>query len=150
MIKINFQLKKSLSQILANIFEKINKVYILNIQVLLTNIKTMLNWITVAWVKINVNYKFDNLNDPIIETINELLKKWFEQKLDKYIEKNKDNKNPEAHLNFSIKKTDKWYDGNFNFKISNENIIYKREWFKNIIDLVNHFFDHAKEELGKK
>jgi len=110
----------------------------------------MLNWLTVAWVKINVNYKFDNLNDPVIETVNELLKKGFEQKLDKYIEKHKDNENPEAHLNFSIRKTDKWYDGNFNFKINDVNVIYKREGFKNIIDLVNHFFDHAKEELGKK
>jgi len=110
----------------------------------------MLNWIIIAWVKINVNYKFENLDKPIIETINNLLKKWFEQKLDKYIEKHKDNKNLESHLHFSIKKTNKWYDGNFNFKINNENIIYKREWFKNIIDLVNHFFDHTKEELSKK
>jgi len=111
----------------------------------------MLNWLEIAWVKINVNYKFDNLNDPVIETVSELLKKWFENKLDKYIEKTKDENNPQAHLNFSIKKTDKWlYDGNFNFKIWSNNVIYKREWFKNIIDLVNHFFDHVKEELSKK
>jgi len=110
----------------------------------------MLNSLTVAWVKINVNYKFENLTDPVIETVSELIKKWFEQKLDKYIEKHKDPENPEAHLNFSIKKTDKGYDGNFNFRISNINVIYKREWFKNIVDLVNHFFEHAKEELWKK
>ena len=110
----------------------------------------MINWLTISWVKINVNYKFDNLTDPVIDTVSELIKKGFEQKLDKYIEKAKDEDNPEAHLNFSIKKTDKGYDGNFNFKIADKNIIYKREWFKNIVDLVSHFFDHAKEELSKK
>jgi hypothetical protein len=42
------------------------------------------------------------------------------------------------------------YDGNFNFRLGSENVIYKREGFKNIVDLVNHFFDHVKEEFSKK
>ena len=110
----------------------------------------MLNGITVSWIKINVNYKFENLTEPVQETISDLLQKWFTKKLDKYLEKAVDKNNPQAHLNVILKKTDKWYDGNFNFKIWNTNIIYKREGFKNIVDLVNHFFDHAKEEISKK
>jgi hypothetical protein len=110
----------------------------------------MLNGININWIEINVNYKFDGINEPTIETIWELLKKWFENKLDRYTEKHADKNNPQAHLNVHIEKTDKWYNGNFNFKIGSKNVIYKRENFKNIIDLVNHFFDHAKEELSKK
>ena len=112
--------------------------------------KNMLQSINVANVEIKVNYKFDNLEEPIILTIVENIKKGFNQKLDRYIEKHSKD-DTEAHLNFQLAKNNKsLYDGNFNFKIWTENVIYKRENFKNILDLVTHFFDHAKEQLSKK
>ena len=106
----------------------------------------------VVWnVTIKINYKFDNISDALKEDLFKLIEKGFKQKLDKYIAKKADPENPEGHLNISIKKNSKWlYDGNFNFRIGGENVIYKREWFKNITDLVNHFFDHVKEEFSKK
>lgn len=109
----------------------------------------MLKSINVADIKITVNYKFDNLEAPIKETIFETIKKGFTQKLDRYIEKYTKN-NIQSHLNFHITKNNKWlYDGNFNFKLWSESIIYKRENFKNILDLITHFFDHTKEQLSK-
>lgn len=109
----------------------------------------MLKSINVSNVEITVNYKFNNLEEPIKETIFEIIKKWFTQKLDRYIEKYaKDD--IESHLNFHISKNTKWlYDGNFNFKLWTKNIIYKRENFKNIVDLTTHFFDHTKEQLAE-
>lgn len=110
----------------------------------------MLQSINVAGIEIKVNYKFNNLEDPIITTISENIEKGFTQKLDRYIEKNS-NGNTEGHLNFHMSKNNKWlYDWNFNLQLWSENIIYKRENFKNILDLVTHFFDHAKEQLSKK
>jgi len=66
----------------------------------------MLQSITVANVEITVNYKFDNLQDPIKESIFEDIKKGFNQKLDRYIEKyNKED--VQAHLKFYISKNNK-------------------------------------------
>ncbi len=110
-----------------------------------------MNEIKVWTVVIKVNYKFDNLSDALKNDIFKLLEKWFNKKLDKYIEKEVDQKNPEWHLNIMIKKNNKWlYEWNFNLKLWNKNVIYKRENFKNVIDLVNHSFDHIKEEFSKK
>lgn len=110
-----------------------------------------MNEIIVWNVTIKINYKFDNISDALKEDIFKLIEKWFKQKLDKYIEKKADPENPEWHLNVTIKRNNKGlYDGNFNFKLGSENVIYKREWFKNINDLINHFFDHVKEEFSKK
>ena len=110
-----------------------------------------MNQLNVWNVKININYKFDDISDILKEDIFKLIEKWFTQKLDRYLEKGTSPENPEAHLQASIKKNSKWlFDGNFNLKVWNTNVIYKREWFKNVFDLVNHFFDHAKEEFSKK
>jgi len=110
-----------------------------------------MNEVKVGNVIIKINYKFDNIADPLKADIFKLIEKGFKQKLDKYIAKKVDQENPEGHLNVTIKKNSKGlYDGNFNFRIGQENVIYKRENFKNITDLVNHFFDHVKEEFSKK
>ena len=110
----------------------------------------MLNSINVADVEITVNYKFDNLQDSIKETIFETIERGFHQKLDRYIKKYY-KEDIEAHLNFHITKNNKGlYNGNFNLKLWDINIVYKRENFKNILDLVTHFFEHAKEQLSSK
>jgi len=110
-----------------------------------------MNQIEVGNVVIKLNFKFENISDVLKDDILKLIKKGFQQKLDKYIEKKADSQNPEWHLNFSVKhNTKNLYDWNFNFKLGSVVVIYKRENFKNIVDLVNHFFDHAKEELSKK
>ena len=112
---------------------------------------TMINSLKVNDIEVKINHKFENLSDPVKDTISELIKKWFENKLDTYLKKYVDEANPEAHLNVIIEKTTKGtYNWNFNLKVGSENIIYKREWFKNVTDLVNHFFEHAKEEFSKK
>ena len=110
-----------------------------------------MNEIKVWNVTIKINYKFDGLSDVLVEDIFKLIEKGFKQKLDKYIVKKADPDNPEGHLNVTIRRNSKGlYDGNFNFRLGSENVIYKREGFKNIVDLVNHFFDHVKEEFSKK
>jgi len=111
----------------------------------------MINSLKVNDIEVKINHKIENLDQPIKDTISELIQKWFENKLDTYLKKYVDENNPEVHLNLVIEKTTKWtYNGNFNLKVGNENIIYKREWFENVLDLVNHFFTHCKEEFSKK
>jgi len=111
----------------------------------------MINKLKINDVNININYKIDNLDEPIKKTISDLIQKWFESKLDTYLQKFIDKPDLEAHLNMVIEKNTKWmYNGNFNLRLWNENIIYKREWFENVLDLVNHFFSHCKEELSRK
>ena len=110
-----------------------------------------MNEIKVGNVVIKVNHKFENISDALQKDIFKFIKKWFTWKLDKYIEKKIDPKNLKWHLNIFIKHNSRnLYDWNFNFRLGNENVIYKREWFKNIVDLVNHFLDHVKEEFSKK
>ena len=110
-----------------------------------------MNETKVGDIVIKINYKIENISDALKEDIFKLMEKGFNQKLDKYIAKKADPENPEGHLNVTIKRNLKGlYDGNFNFRLGGENVIYKREGFKNIIDLVNHFFDHVKEEFSKK
>ena len=107
--------------------------------------------IKVGNVSININYKFDGISDSLKEDVFTLLRKGFTQKLDRYLEKKVDPQNLQGHLNITIRKNSKWlYDGNFNFRLNRDTVIYKREWFKNLNDLINHFFDHVKEEFSKK
>lgn len=113
--------------------------------------KIKMNQITVGDVVIKLNFKFENISDALKDDIIKLIDKGFKQKLDRYIKKKMDYQNPEWHLNFFIKRNNKGlYDGNFNFKLGKVVVIYKRENFKNVIDLVNHFFDHVKEEFSHK
>jgi hypothetical protein len=42
------------------------------------------------------------------------------------------------------------FDGSLQINIDGQIFRYEREDFKNLDDLVNHLFDHFKEELAKK
>jgi len=54
-----------------------------------------MNQIEVGNVVIKLNFKFENISDVLKDDILKLIKKGFQQKLDKYIEKKADSQNPE-------------------------------------------------------
>lgn len=73
-----------------------------------------------------------------------------EKKLGSYLNKF-DKEDVEWILDIKIEKNKKWlFDGILQINIDWESFRYAREDFKNLDDLVNHLFDHFKEELSAK
>ena len=94
---------------------------------------------------------FKEIQEPTQQTIKELVEKNLTQKLDRYLLKYLKEDDAQAILNINITKNKKWtYNGKFNMSIDWHQFVYNREDFKNITDLVQHFFDHIKEQISKK
>lgn len=53
-------------------------------------------------------------------------------------------------IDVKVKKTEKWYNWTLQINIDWKSFRYEREDFKNLDDLINHLFDHFKEELSRK
>ncbi len=101
--------------------------------------------------KIKISYMLKDIAEPTQESIKKLVYKNLNMKIDSYLMKYLKNEDSEWILDIKISKNKKWnYDWNFNFQLPGTDVIYKRENFKKVDDLVQHFFEHAKEQLGKK
>jgi len=101
--------------------------------------------------KIKTSYVMKDIAEATQETIKELVYKNLNMKIDSYLMKYLKNEDSEWTLDIKISKNKKGnYDGNFLLQLTGTQVIYKRENFKKIDDLVQHFFEHAKEQLGKK
>jgi hypothetical protein len=51
----------------------------------------------------------------------------------------------------NIEKNKKWlFNWKLKIKVDWKSFIYEREDYKNLDDLINHLFDHFKEELSNK
>ncbi|MCK9272294.1 hypothetical protein M0P65_01995 [Candidatus Gracilibacteria bacterium] len=71
-------------------------------------------------------------------------------KLDKYLQKF-DKDDIEGELSLTIEKNKKnLFDGILQLIIDGKKFRYEREDFKKLDDLINHLFDHFKEELSSK
>ncbi|EKE30026.1 MAG: hypothetical protein ACD_2C00056G0002 [uncultured bacterium (gcode 4)] len=88
------------------------------------------------------------INDrPVIERLVEENLNW---KLDNYLQKFKWEQ-IEGRLSLTMEKNKKdMFNGSLQLLIDGKRFRYKREDYKKLDDLINHLFDHFKEELAKK
>lgn len=73
------------------------------------------------------------------------------KKIDSYVKPYEDKENAVVRFELSFKKnSDGSFYGNFHINIDGKTILYKRENFRDLADLVSHGFDHVKEQLSAK
>lgn len=84
----------------------------------------------------------------------EVAERIFQENLDKKIASylNKfDKEDVEWNIDLNIEKNKKWlFNWRLKINIDWKSFIYEREDYKNLDDLINHLFDHFKEELANK
>lgn len=82
--------------------------------------------------------------------IDRLVEENLSGKLDKYLKK-LDGENVEGEISLVLEenKIGK-FNGTLNVSIDGKTFHYEREDFKKLDDLINHLFDHLKEDLGNK
>jgi len=89
-------------------------------------------------------------SDEAKEIVERLTKENLDKKVWSYLNK-LDWKSVEWIIDLKIDKNKKWlFDWILQMNIDWKSFRYKREDFKKLDDLVNHLFDHFKEELSKK
>ncbi len=96
-------------------------------------------------VKIHVNAEESK------EPTERLVKHNLENKLDNYLKKYSDKEDAEWVIEVKIEKNKKdMFDWVVSAKLDTDSFRYSREDYKNLDDLINHLFDHFKEELSSK
>ncbi|MDD2907492.1 MAG: type I secretion C-terminal target domain-containing protein [Candidatus Gracilibacteria bacterium] len=96
-------------------------------------------------VKIHVNA------DEAKDVTERLVKHNLENKLDNYLKKFTTKDDAEGTIDVKIDKNKKeLFDGVVSATLDGEKFRYSREDYKNLDDLVNHLFDHFKEELSAR
>jgi hypothetical protein len=107
----------------------------------------------ITWNKmenVKVSYSLVWITDALSEDIKKLVQSNIEWKVDTYLNKILSKKDAEITIEIVIEKTKQWkFDWSFRFNLDWKPTIYKRV-FENAIDLVNHAFEHLKEELSWK
>lgn len=84
------------------------------------------------------------------EVVERLTKENLDNKLWSYLNK-LDWKDVNGILDLKVEKNKKWlFDGILQINIDGKSFRYTRDDFKNLDDLVNHLFNHFKEELASK
>lgn len=82
------------------------------------------------------------------EVVNRLVNENLEKKLWSYISK-LDWNNVEWIMDINVQKNKKWlFNAKLQININWKSFRYEREDYKNLDDLINHLFDHFKEELA--
>lgn len=95
-------------------------------------------------VKIHVNA------EEAKEVTERLVKNNLENKLDNYLKKF-DKSDAEWLIEVKVEKNKKdLFNGVVSASLDGQSFRYEREDYKNLDDLVNHLFDHFKEELSSK
>ncbi len=85
------------------------------------------------------------------EVVDRLISENLENKLDHYLAKFDSKEDAESTFEIFLKTNKKWlFDGKLLVKIDWVLHPFSREDYKKLDDLVNHLFDHLKEELAKK
>lgn len=99
---------------------------------------------------LQVNYKLSDDLKTSKEVIERLTSDNISAKLDNYLNKYK-KEDSTWEIKVSVEKNKKWL---FNWTISAsldwDSYRSEREDFKNLDDLINHLFDHIKEQLSDK
>jgi len=95
-------------------------------------------------VKVNVN------NDTSKEVVERLVNENLKNKLDNYLKKF-EGQNKEWTIEMKIEKNKKdLFNAILNVNLDGNTFRYSREDYKNLDDVINHLFDHLKEELSSK
>lgn len=92
----------------------------------------------------------DNLTDTQKEIVETLFAENLDKKMSSYLSKFEwDDVEWDIWLN--VEKNKKWlFNASLIINIDGKKFVYKREDYVKIDDLVNHLFDHFKEELASK
>ncbi|OIO76564.1 hypothetical protein CO024_01320 [Candidatus Gracilibacteria bacterium CG_4_9_14_0_2_um_filter_38_7] len=104
--------------------------------------------LTLSLMKLEKKLQLKNLeHDRVV--IERLVDENISGKLDKYLKK-LDGEDVEGEISFVIEENKIGrFNGTLNVFIDGKTFHYEREDFKKLDDLINHFFDHLKEDLGK-
>ena len=95
-------------------------------------------------VKVHVN------NDTSKEVVERLVNENLKNKLDNYLKKF-EGQNKEGTIELKVEKNKKdLFNAILNVNLDGNTFRYSREDYKNLDDVVNHLFDHLKEELSSK
>ncbi|RKW23468.1 hypothetical protein D8B46_03380 [Candidatus Gracilibacteria bacterium] len=91
-----------------------------------------------------------NVNSPETKEVTErLVKQNLENKLDSYLKKFTDKQEAEGTIEVKIEKSKKdTFNGIVHANLDGKTFRYERDDYKNLDDLLNHLFDHFKEELS--
>lgn len=85
------------------------------------------------------------------EVVERLVSENLENKLDHYLSKFDSKTDAESFLELFVEENKKWlFNGKLIINVDGKWYRYEREDYKKLDDLVNHFFDHFKEDLAKK
>lgn len=85
------------------------------------------------------------------EVVERLVKENLENKLDHYLAKFDSKEDAESTFELYVDTNKKWlFDGKLMVNLDGKSYRYEREDYKKLDDLINHFFDHLKEDLAKK
>ena len=96
-------------------------------------------------VKINVNAPEDK--DVVERLVNENLR----NKLDNYLKKFEAKDDAEWMIEMKVEKNKKdRFNAILQVSLDRESYRYSREDYKNLDDVINHLFDHLKEELSSR
>lgn len=105
--------------------------------------------------KIDVSYYFKGVKDQVEESIKTYVMENITKKMDAYFKKILGHEDARIAIRITIEKhkgEDERYDGTFLFTLDGKVYQpYKREGdrgFENVRDLVNHAFDHLKEQIA--
>lgn len=99
---------------------------------------------------IDVQYHFKGKTDLVEESIKSYVEENVDKKMDAYFKKVFINEDARINIKVSIERHDDGrYDGTFLFVLDGKDYSpYKRERFGDVHDLVNHAFDHLKEQIA--
>ncbi len=85
------------------------------------------------------------------EVIDRIIKENLDNKLDRYLKKFENKEDAEGLIDIKVDKNSRdLFDWTLQINIDWESFRYSREDFKKLDDLINHLFDHFKEELSNK
>lgn len=86
------------------------------------------------------------------EDIYDIVARNVNQKMDSYLAKLfAVNDDMEVRIKITLQKNEKKFNGSFflRYSWSKQPLVYIREWFEKLDDLINHAFDHFKLRLSK-
>lgn len=91
-----------------------------------------------------------NVSAPETKEVTErLVKQNVENKMDSYLKKFTSKEDAEWTIEVKVEKTKKdTFNGIIQANLDGKSFRYSRDDYKNLDDLINHLFDHFKEELS--
>ena len=101
---------------------------------------------------IDIHYYFKDVDTQVEESIKKYVEENITKKMDAYFKKVLNHDDARIDLDVKILRHDDGrYSGTFLFVLDGKNYTpYKREMFNDVHDLVNHAFDHLKEQLASE